>query len=87
MSIDLDGGVRTRLDFVGELRGELYLYEAKNGIAAGLTTNQKINMPKMLMDKPVFTPSGKNAFKVKFPGFTVGKPYTGPYIVVYKHYF
>lgn len=77
--------VRNRFDFVGVKNDTSYLFEIKNGSNAGLTPNQKINLPELMSKKPSFIPVGKNATKV--PMFNVGKSYTGPYIVVFKHYF
>ena len=34
---------------------------------------------------PPFIPIGGNAAKIN--GFIVGKPFTGDYLVVYRHYF
>ena len=86
VTIELNG-VRNRFDFVGVKNDIPYLFEIKNGPNAGLTPNQKINLPQLMQNKPAFTPVGKNAMKIKLPNFTVGQPYLEPYIVVYKHYF
>lgn len=88
VSVELNG-VRNRFDFVGEKNNMLYLYEIKNGAAAGFTKNQKINLPQFLMNKPTFIPVGGNAMQV--PNFQnivpLRQPYTGNYIVVIKHVF
>ena len=86
VTIELNGA-RNRFDFVGAKNDIPYLFEIKNGPNAGLTPNQKINLPQLMQNKPAFTPVGKNAMKIKLPNFRVGQPYSGPYIVVYKHYF
>lgn len=45
-----------------------------------------INIPKMQVpNPPPFTPIGGNAAEIK--DFTVGQPFTGNYLVVYRHYF
>lgn len=84
VTIELNG-VRNRFDFVGVKNDIPYLFEIKNGPNAGLTPNQKINLSQLMQNKSTFTPVGKNALKV--PMFKVGQPYSGPYIVVFKHYF
>ena len=86
VTIELNG-VRNRFDFVGVKNDIPYLFEIKNGPNARLTPNQKINLPQLMQNKPAFTPVGKNAMKIKLPNFTVGQPYSEPYIVVFKHYF
>lgn len=75
--------VRNRLDFVGEKDGVLHLFEVKNGPHAGMTTNQKINIPK-LQQNYKFIPRGNNASAVQ--GFTPGKIYDRDYVIIYKHY-
>lgn len=82
VTIEIDG-VRTRLDFVGEKDGMLHLFEVKNGPHAGMTNNQKINIPK-LQQNYKFIPRGNNASAVQ--GFTSGKIYDGNYVIIYKHY-
>lgn len=85
VTIELDG-VRNRFDFVGKKGETLYLYEVKNGPTARFTPNQAINIPKMQVpNPPPFTPIGGNAAEIK--DFTVGQPFTGNYLVVYRHYF
>ena len=84
VTIELDG-VKNRFDFVGEKDGMLYLFEVKNGPHAGMTTNQKINIPKMILNKSKFIPQGKNALRV--PKFSPGNLYDKEYILIYKHYF
>lgn len=79
--------VRNRFDFVGVKNDIPYLFEIKNGLNAGLTPNQKINLPELMQNKPAFTLVGKNAINIYLPNFTVSQPYLKPYIVVYKHYF
>ena len=86
VTIELNG-VRNRFDFVGVKNDIPYLFEIKNGPNVGLTPNQKINLPQLMQNKPAFIPVGKNAMKIKLPNFTVGQPYSEPYIVVFKHYF
>ena len=67
----------------------LYIYEVKNGPHAGFTPNQKIVIPAILKEKPILYPYGKNASNV--PQFNIllinGKPYTGNYNFVIKHYY
>ena len=85
VTIELDG-VRNRFDFVGKKDNIFYLYEVKNGPTARFTPNQAINIPKMQVpNPPPFIPIGGNAAKIK--DFTVGQPFTGKYLVVYRHYF
>ena len=79
-------GVRNRFDFVGLKDSKYYLFEVKNGPHARMTLNQSINIPKMsVSNPPAFIPRGNNASFVR--GFTVGKPFTGKYVVIYRHYF
>lgn len=86
VTVELNG-VKNRFDFVGTLNEKLYLYEVKTGPNAGFTPNQKINLPKFLMNKPTFIPRGLNALKVpQFQG-VINQQYKGNYIVVIKHYF
>ena len=84
VSVKVDG-IMNRFDFVGIKNGKLYLFEIKNGLHAKPTLNQRINIPRLMLEKPSFIPVGKNAMRV--PQFNVGQPYTGKYIVVYRHYF
>ena len=73
-------------DLVGIKNNKIYIIEAKYGPTAGMTTNQKIYIPKMLSNqKPIFTPIGKNAINI--PHFNIGQPYTKGYIMIYRHYF
>ena len=91
VSVDVPDGaggfVRNRFDFVGELDGKLHLFEIKNGPKAGFTPNQKINLPKFLLNKTPFIPVGKNAARVPLFEKSIGKLYTDDYIVIIKHYF
>lgn len=77
------------LDFIGYKDDMLYIYEVKNGPRAGFTTNQKIVIPQILKERPLFFPRGVNAGRV--PGFQNliinNKPYTGDYNFVIKHYY
>ena len=89
VSVDVPDGVgrfvRNRFDFVGELDGKLHLFEIKNGPKAGFTSNQKINLPKFILNKTQFIPVGEKAIQV--PGFIRNVPYTKDYIIIIKHYF
>lgn len=86
LSIELNG-VRNRFEFVGVKNDIPYLFEIKSGPNAGLTPNQKINLSQLMQNKPAFIPVGKNAMNIDLPNFTVGQPYSEPYIVVFIHYF
>ena len=79
--------IRNRFDFVGELDGNLHLFEVKNGLGAGFTPNQTINLPKLIQNNPRFIPVGNNALNVPQFKNIIGKPYSGNYIIVIKHYF
>ena len=63
------------------------MFEIKNGPKAGFTPNQKINLPKFLLNKTPFIPVGKNAARVPLFEKSIGKLYTDDYIVIIKHYF
>ena len=86
VTIEIDG-IRNRFDFVGEKDGVLHLFEVKNGPHARLTTNQKININKMMRFKSSFIPRGKNASFVTYPGFNVGQAYRGNYVTVFTKSF
>ena len=86
VTVELNG-VKNRFDFVGELDNMLHLAEMKNSPSAGFTPHQKINLPKLMLDKPQFIPRGGNATKVKFPGFGVNLKYEGKYTIIIKHCF
>ena len=79
--------VSNRFDFVGQKDGLLHLFEVKNGPSARFTPNQKINLPKLMMNHSQFIPRGFNASRVPQFKPIIGKPYIGNYVVVYKHYF
>lgn len=78
-------GIRNRFDFVGEKDRIPHLFEVKNGPTARMTPNQKINIPIMQKQTPPFIPIGNNAISINY--FNIGQPYTGKYVVIYRHYF
>ncbi len=86
VTVEIDG-IQNRFDFVGKLNGELHLVEVKNGLNAGFTPNQRINLPKYLMNKPTLISRGAKALQVKYPEFNRDQIYKGNYIVIIKHYF
>ena len=61
------------------------MFEIKNGPKAGFTPNQKINLPKFLLNKTPFIPVGK--YIKDIPNFVRNVPYTKDYVVIIKHYF
>ena len=78
-------GIRNRFDFVGEKDRIPHLFEVKNGPTARMTPNQKINISIMQKQTPPFIPIGNNAISINY--FIIGQPYTGKYVVIYRHYF
>ena len=80
--------VKTRVDFVGEKDGILYLYEVKNGPYARLTPNQKVVIPQLQDFHKGFIPVGKNAMMInQLAPFVSNKQiYTGDFEFVLKHY-
>lgn len=54
-----------------------------------MTTNQKINIPKLQNHRSLFIPVGNNAAKIKiFKPFVTSKtPYMGDFRVVYRQYY
>lgn len=80
--------VKTRVDFVGEKDGILYLYEVKNGPYARFTPNQKVVIPQLQDFHKGFIPVGKNAMMInQLAPFVSNKQiYTGDFEFVLKHY-
>lgn len=79
--------IRNRFDFVGELNGDLHLFEVKNGPSAGFTAGQKINIPYMMKYHPVLKIIDGNSSRIpQFRNLTNGI-YTKNYVIVYKRYF
>ena len=81
-------GIRTRVDFIGEKNGKLFLYEVKNGPHAHLTPNQKKAIPLLRDFRYGFIPIGRNAQKIpQLHHYTINKTtYSEDFVFILKHY-